>query len=109
MSRVVAYVPDLMDRSKVAAAGDCVFVSRPGDIAALCPAADVVVVDLTKPGVVDVLAGLDARVIGFANHTERELMDAARAAGCGTVLARSAFFSRVGDLLGPGSGPAAGV
>ena len=99
MSRVVAYVPDLMDRSKVAAAGDCVFVSRPGDIAALCPAADVVVVDLTKPGVVEVLAGLDARVIGFANHTSRELMEAARAAGCEHVLPRSDFFARIEELL----------
>ena len=101
MSRVVAYVPDLMDRSKVAAAGDCVFVSRPGDLAALCPAADVVVVDLTKPGVVDVLAGLDARVIGFANHTSRDIMDAARAAGCEQVLPRSDFFARIDELLSP--------
>ena len=99
MTRVVAYVPDLMDRSKVAAAGDCVFVSRPGDIAALCPAADVVVVDLTKPGVVEVLAGLDARVIGFANHTSRDVMDAARAAGCELVLPRSDFFARLDELL----------
>ena len=99
MSRVVSYVPDLMDRSKVAAAGDCVFVSRPGYIAALCPAADVVVVDLTKPGVVDVLGDLDARVIGFANHTCRDVMDAARAAGCEQVLPRSDFFARIDELL----------
>ena len=99
MSRVVAYVPDLMDRSKVAAAGDCVFVSRPADIAALCPAAAVVVVDLTKPGVVEVLAGLDARVIGFANHTSRDVMEAARAAGCEQVLPRSDFFARIDELL----------
>ncbi|HEV2759624.1 MAG TPA: hypothetical protein VGV86_08675 [Acidimicrobiales bacterium] len=99
MSRVVAYVPDLMDRSKVAAAGDCIFVSRPADLAALCPEADVVVVDLTKPGVVDVLADLDGRVIGFANHTSREVMEAARAAGCEQVLPRSEFFARIDELL----------
>ena len=99
MSRVVAYVPDLMDRSKVAAAGDCVFVSRPADLAALCPDADVVVVDLTKPGVVDVLGDLDARIIGFANHTSRDVMDAARAAGCEQVLPRSDFFARIDELL----------
>ena len=98
-THIVAYVPDLMDRSKVAAAGDCVFVSKPGDLAALCPAADVVVVDLTKPGVVDVLADLDARIIGFANHTSRDVMDAARAAGCEQVLARSDFFARIDELL----------
>ena len=99
MSRVVAYVPDLMDRSKVAAAGDCIFVSRPADLAALSAEADVVVVDLTKPGVVDVLADLQGRVIGFANHTSRDVMEAARAAGCEQVLPRSDFFARLDELL----------
>ena len=100
MSRIVAYVPDLMDRSKVAAAGDCIFVSRPGDLAALSPSADVVVVDLTRPGVLDVLADLDGRVIAFANHTARDAMAAARAAGCEEVLPRSDFFARIDELLG---------
>ena len=102
MSRVVAYVPDLMDRSKVAALGDVSFVADPADLAARAAGegADVVVVDLTRPGVLEAVAAVDARVVGFANHTERELMDAARAAGCDTVLARSAFFSRLGELLG---------
>ncbi len=99
MSRIVAYVPDLMDRSKVAAAGDCIFVSRPGDLAALSPSADVVVVDLTRPGVVDVLTDVKGRVIGFANHTARDVMDAARAAGCEQVLPRSDFFARIDELL----------
>ncbi|MGI8807014.1 MAG: hypothetical protein ACR2KK_04080 [Acidimicrobiales bacterium] len=99
MSRIVAYVPDLLDQSKVAAAGDCIFVSRPADLAALCPGADLVVVDLTKPGVVDVLGDLEGRVIGFANHTSRDIMDAARAAGCEQVLARSDFFGRIDELL----------
>ncbi len=99
MNRIVAYVPDLMDRSKVAAAGDCIFVSKPADLAALCPSADIVVVDLTKAGVVEVLGDLDARVIAFANHTAREAMDAARAAGCEQVLPRSDFFARIDELL----------
>ncbi len=101
MSRIVAYVPDLMDRSKVAAAGDCIFVSRPGDLAALSPSADVVVVDLTRPGVVEVLPDLQGRVIGFANHTSRDVMEAARAAGCAEVLPRSDFFARINELLSP--------
>jgi len=103
VTRILAYVPDLMDRSKVAAAaaagGGCVFVSRPGDLAGQSASADLVVVDLTKPGVVDVLAGLDARVIGFANHTSRDVMEAARAAGCEQVLPRSEFFARIDELL----------
>lgn len=102
--RIVAYVPDLMDRSKVAAAaGDVVFASRPADLAGLSAAADVVVVDLTRPGAVEALAGLgDSRVVGFANHTSRDVMEAARRAGCERVLARSEFFARLDELLGPG-------
>ena len=100
MSRIVAYVPDLMDRSKVAAAGDCIFVSRPDDLPTLAPSADVVVVDLTRPGVVDVLTDVQGRVIGFANHTARDVMAAARAAGCEQVLPRSDFFARIDELLG---------
>jgi hypothetical protein len=38
-------------------------------------------------------------VIGFANHTRRDVMEAAQAAGCEQVLARSAFFARLDDLL----------
>jgi len=100
MTRIVAYVPDLMDRSKVAAAGDAVFVPRPADLAGHSAGADVVVVDLTRPGAVEALADLGQhRVIGFANHTSRDAMDAARAAGCEQVLARSEFFARIDELL----------
>jgi hypothetical protein len=95
--RIVAYVPDLMDRSKVAAAGDVTFVSRAADLAGV--EADLVVVDVMRPGVLDVLPSLTARVIGFARHTEPALMAAAQAAGCDVVLARSAFFSRLDELL----------
>ncbi len=100
--KVVAYVPDLLDRSKVAAAGDVTFVGRPGQLAeaATAAGADLVVVDLTKPGVVDVIGEIGAPVIAFANHTRRDLMDAAVAAGASQVLARSAFFSRLDELLG---------
>ncbi len=102
MSRVVAYMPDLMDRSRLAGVGDVTFVADPAHLAerAAAEGAEVVVVDLTRPGVLEAVAGVDGRVVGFANHTERELMDAARLAGCDTVLARSAFFSRVRELLG---------
>ncbi len=100
MTRIVAYVPDLMDRSKVAAAGDAIFVSRPSDLAGVSDGCDVVVIDLTKPGAVEALAGLEGtRVIGFANHTSRDVMEAARAAGCEQVMARSEFFVQIDELL----------
>lgn len=104
MQSVVAYVPDLMDRSKVsAAAGDVRFVARPEALATAAAAADLVVVDLGRPGVIDALAdvaALGVRVIGFGSHVDREVLDEARAAGCSQVLARSAFFAQINQLLG---------
>ncbi|MDQ4134027.1 MAG: hypothetical protein M3179_12695 [Actinomycetota bacterium] len=97
---IVAYVPDLMDRSKVAAAAaDVRFVSAPDQLAAAAAGAHLVVVDLTRPGVLEAIPTVSGRVIGFANHTNRDLMEAAHAAGCDEVMARSAFFSRLAQLL----------
>ncbi len=101
MSRVVAYVPDLMDRSRLAGLDDVAFVANATDLAdrAAAEGAEVVVVDLTRPGALEAVAAVDARVVGFANHTERDLMEAARTAGCDTVVARSVFFSRFRELV----------
>jgi len=104
MQRTVAFVPDLMDRSRItAAAPGCTFVRTTDELVAASDDADLVVVDLNRAGVLDVLADVAARAprtIGFASHVERELLDDARAAGCDQVLARSAFFARIADLLG---------
>jgi DNA-binding NarL/FixJ family response regulator len=100
---VAAYVPDLMDRSRMTAAlPDVRFLASPSDLASAD--ADVIAVDLTRGGVVPALAELAARpsrprVVGFANHERRDLMEAARQAGADVVLARSAFFSRLPDVL----------
>ncbi len=103
-ARVVAFVPDLMDRSKVAAAaaGRISFVSSPAALVAAATDADLVVVDLARDAVLDVLAdvsGLGVRVIGFAPHGDRARLDEAQALGCQQVLARSAFFARVAELV----------
>jgi hypothetical protein len=97
MKRVVAYVPDLMDRSRIG--GSVTFVRSPAELAAAAVDADLVLVDLARPGVLEVLASIDAPTVGFASHVDRELIAAARVAGCGEVLARSAFFSRLPQLL----------
>ena len=97
---VYAFVPDLMDRSKVvAAAPAAVVVTQPGQLAA--GTGDLVVLDLARTGALDAIGPLiatGARVIGFASHVDREGIDAARIAGC-EVYARSAFFGRLRDLL----------
>ena len=112
MTAVLAFVPDLMDRSKVAAAGgDRVrFVSTPEALAVELTTAlpDLVVIDLGRPGALDAVAEVVAagrsveprpRMVGFGSHVDRDLLDAAQAAGCDEVLARSAFFGRLTDLL----------
>jgi hypothetical protein len=53
--------------------------------------------------VVDVLPDVSAqgvRTLGFGSHVDTATFDAARAAGCDQVMARSAFFSQLRDLLG---------
>jgi hypothetical protein len=63
---------------------------------------DLVLVDLTLPGALDAIAELAAvgvRVIAFGPHVDRSGLLRARQAGAGEVLARSAFFVKLGDLL----------
>jgi hypothetical protein len=94
-----AFVPDLMDRSRLAGL-DVTFVAAPAGLAAAGPE-DVVVVDLSRPGVLEAMVALDpgARTIGFGSHVDTELLDAARAAGCSEVMPRSEFFRRARELL----------
>ncbi len=107
MQSVVAWVPDLMDRSKITAAavGAVRFVRRPDELADGAAAADLVVVDLGRDDVTELLgvladvAALGVRVIGFGPHVDRDVLDEARAAGCSQVLTRSAFFSQLDTLL----------
>lgn len=95
--KVAAYVPDLMDRSRLGGR-DIMFAASVDALATT--EADLYVVDLSRPGVLDALPPLAGRrVIGFGSHVDTELLRAARSAGCETVLARSAFFSRLDDFL----------
>ncbi len=99
--RVIAYVPDLMDRSRFpAAAADVSFVATPEALVERAGDADLVVVDLNRRGVLEVMAGLrGVQTIGFASHVEADTIAAAKAAGVGEVLPRSRFFARIATLL----------
>ncbi len=100
--RVLAYVPDLIDRSRVGAAADVTFVARPVDLGS-ATAGDVVVVDLGRPVVLEVLpkvVATGARVVGFGSHVERTTLEAAAATGC-EAMPRSQFFRSVAALLAP--------
>ena len=97
--RVVAHVPDLMDRSRLDRLGavPVVHVAAPEGLVDEVVAGDLVVVDLSRPGVVAAVGGLPAPVVGFAPHVDAELLAAARAAGCDEVLPRSRFFATLAD------------
>lgn len=99
MTRIAAYVPDLMDRSKVAAvAPDAAFVSTPQALADVD--ADIYVVDLNRPGAVDALAALGGRrVVGFASHVDRDTLSAAGEQPGVDAMKRSEFFGRLAQLL----------
>ncbi len=118
---IVALVPDLMDRSKVAAAARALdrevrFVTA-GDLPAAAPGAGLVLVDLSRPGAVDAVRAVAAtgggdedgtgaptrprpHLVGFGSHVDRELLAEAADAGCDEVLARSQLFGRLAEVLG---------
>jgi hypothetical protein len=100
MKRIVAFIPDLMDRSRIGQRAAVEFVGSPNQLVTAAAGADLVLVDLGRPGVLQVLSGIEAPTVGFGSHVDRDLLEAARAAGCDQVLARSAFFSRLEQILG---------
>ena len=94
--RLVALVPDLMDRSRISAGLATVeFLAGPPALADLGPL-DVVLVDLGRAGVLQAVAGCAALVVGFVSHVDEDLAQQARSAGVAEVLARSVFFRRLG-------------
>ena len=98
MSRVAAFVPDLMDRSRIAAAADgVVFVRTAAELADV--EADVFVLDAARPGALDIVGSLRGRIVAFGSHVDTALLEAARAAGVDDVLPRSAFFRRLPEVL----------
>lgn len=95
---VVAYVADLMDRSKIASVGDVAFAREPAEAAG----ADVVVVDLGRHA--DAVASLrsvapDARLVCFGRHTEARALAQAVEDGADAALPRSSFFADVAGAV----------
>jgi PleD family two-component response regulator len=112
---VVAVVNDLMFTSKIRSAatqlGVTVTFARSRD-AALVAIRDqrpsLVILDLNSSAAdpLGLLAAVrsDSAIqhtptVGFVSHVQAELVDAARAAGIGEVMARSAFTQRLPELL----------
>ncbi len=93
---IATYVPDLMDQSKVRSAFPAAEKIRSAAALGSCTA-DLVLVDLGRPGVLEVLPDIAGRVVGFASHVDDEVIALAWAAGADVVLVRSVFFRRLSE------------
>ena len=95
--------PDLADRSRIAGvAPDAVFVGAAAALPGAAEGADLVVVDLTRAGVTDVLDAvvrLAGRVVGYGPHVAADLLALATAAGVEAVP-RSRFFRELHSFIG---------
>lgn len=107
-SVIAAFVPDLMDQSRLKALGKLVRLRSAEDVAMLAkdPEPDVAVIDVTHDASSRVAQALrshwpDLVIIGYGPHIDDDAL-AAAARDCTEVLARSAFFARVqrGTLIG---------
>jgi len=98
--RIVAFVDDLMDRSRLSAATpDVEFATEPS----AATRADVVVVDLARHAAhVSAVraAAPEARIVAFGPHVDGTLLSGARADGADVVLHRSQFFRDPRAALG---------
>ncbi len=96
MAEVVAFVPNLMDRSKFPAT--VTFISSAEELSTHNPR--IVVVDLDRCDNIGSFVIDGAELIGFGPHVESSLADQAVEAGYTNVLPRSVFFKRCKSLLG---------
>jgi hypothetical protein len=100
MSRVVAFIPDLMDRSRLGSRPVEVVTSL-DQLSSAESGSSLVVVDLARPGALESAASLAAsgtRVVGFAPHVDAELRSSATESGV-EVVTRSWFFGHLDELI----------
>lgn len=94
MTRVVAFVPDLMDRSRLAGTPGLEIADRLEDLPGAATGAQLVLIDLSRPGALEIVPSLaPTPVVGFASHVDRGLLEAARRAGCARAVPRSAVLA----------------
>jgi|TARA_B110000037_G_scaffold177678_1_gene203091 hypothetical protein len=94
MKGVVAYVPNLMDRSRFGSSVE--FINKLSLLSEV--EANVLIVDLSSPGVLEHLPERQY-VIGYAPHVDETLLDEASVSGCNEALARSVFFRRLPEIM----------
>jgi hypothetical protein len=112
MADVVYLVTDMLFSSKIRETAKPFGLTVQGtrDVAALTAAAaagaKLVIVDLRLPVALDALGALAADTsasavpsVGFIDHERTDVMDAARASGCGQVMAKGQFATALPKLL----------
>ena len=102
MTGAVAFIPDLMDRSRLGSR-PVELVGSLDQLATAAVGASLVLVDLARPGALEIAGALVAagtRVVGFAPHVDDELRGAATGVGV-EVVTRSWFFGHLHDLIPP--------
>jgi CheY-like chemotaxis protein len=119
MADVVYLIQDMLFTSKVREVAKQTGVSVQGtrDAAALATAANgakLVILDLRLPAAADALARLAADPatsgipsVGFVDHEKTEVMEEARAHGCGQVMAKGQFANALPRLLAALTAPSA--
>jgi CheY-like chemotaxis protein len=118
---ILAIVDDLMFTSKIRATakplGVAVSFARSPDAALAAMRAEpptLAIFDLDNPRT-DPIGTLEKMredetlcripTLGFVSHVHAHLIDAARGAGIGEVMARSAFTAKLGEILSRGTTP----
>jgi hypothetical protein len=119
MADVVYLVQDMMFTSKIREVAKQTGVSvqgvrDPAALAGAAPGAKLVILDLRLPTAGDALARLASDPatsaipsVGFIDHEKTDVMDAARAQGCGQVMAKGQFANALPKLFGSLASPAA--
>jgi hypothetical protein len=86
-----------MDRSRFPSGSGVTFVRNVTELSG--GDADLVIVDLNREGALEAAGALQqVRRIGFTNHENTELIQAAQAAGI-EVMPRSRFFRTIADIV----------
>ena len=103
--RIVAFVDDLMDRSRLGSLGTVVWASA----AEAAVGAEIVIVDVVRHGAaIGAIRALvpGAHVVAYGPHVDEAALATARAAGADLALARSRFFADPAAALARGGGRA---
>ncbi len=93
--RILALVPNLMDRSRFGS--EVMFVTTAEEVVAARPT--LVLVDIDRVDNFEALVSDKFVTVGFGSHVDEERHHLASAAGFDEVMARSVFFRRLPELL----------